>query len=77
MDYTLEKQSVCTASSALDTVVQQLVDVDLTLPDYCPDIQKILKCMMTPKIFTKNISGGQLQIDGTTEARKLCRNRRR
>lgn len=69
MDYTLEKQSVCTASSALDTVVQQLVDVDLTLPDYCPDIQKILKCMMTPKIFTKNISGGQLQIDGTTEVK--------
>ena len=34
----------------LDTVAEQLADVDLTLPDYCPDIEKILKCTLVPKI---------------------------
>ncbi len=67
MDYTLKEHSISTATTLLDTVVQQVVDTDLTLPDYCPDIQKILKCTMKPKIFTKNIMGGQLQVDGTTE----------
>lgn len=48
----------------LDTVAEQLTDVDLTLPDYCPDIEKILKCTLVPKIQNKSLSGGQLQIDG-------------
>ena len=27
--------------TVLDTVAEQLADVDLTLPDYCPDIEKM------------------------------------
>ena len=51
--------------AVLDTVAEQLADVDLTLPDYCPDIEKILKCTLIPKIQTKTLSGGQLQVDGS------------
>lgn len=64
MEFNQEKHSFSTAISVLDTVAEQLADVDLTLPDYCPDIEKILKCTLTPKIQTKTLSGGQLQIEG-------------
>ena len=40
MEFNQENRSFCTPSAVLDTVAEQLADVDLTLPDYCPDIEK-------------------------------------
>lgn len=37
MELNQENRSFCTPSAVLDTVAEQLADVDLTLPDYCPD----------------------------------------
>ena len=64
MEFNQDKHSLKTAVTVLDTVAEQLADVDLTLPDYCPDIDKILKCTLTPKIQSKTLSGGQLQVEG-------------
>lgn len=64
MEFNQDNRSFCTPAAVLDTVAEQLADVDLTLPDYCPDIEKILKCTLVPKIQSKSLSGGQLQIDG-------------
>lgn len=64
MEFNQENRSFCTPAVVLNTVAEQLTDVDLTLPDYCPDIEKILKCTLTPKIQNRTLSGGQLQIDG-------------
>lgn len=64
MEFNQENRSYCTPVAVLDTVAEQLADVDLTLPDYCPDIEKILKCTLTPKIQSRSLSGGQLQVDG-------------
>lgn len=64
MELYQDNRAFNTPLTVLDTVAEQLADVDLTLPDYCPDIEKILKCALTPKIQSKTLSGGQLQIDG-------------
>ena len=64
MELNQESRSFSTPVIVLDTVAEQLADVDLTLPDYCPDIEKILKCTLTPKIQSKSLSGGQLQVEG-------------
>ena len=64
MEFNQDNRSFSTAVTVLDTVAEQLADVDLTLPDYCPDIEKILKCTLTPKIQNKSLSGGQLQVEG-------------
>lgn len=66
MEYNLSKHTISCVNNFLDTVNEQIVDVDITLPDYCPDIEKIYKCNMIPKIYTKKISGGQLVIDGVS-----------
>lgn len=66
MEFNLKKTPVGILTSVLDTVAEQAVDIDFTLPDYCPDIEKILRCKLIPKIYNRNLSGGQLQIDGTT-----------
>lgn len=66
MEFNFKKTPLKIISKALDTVSEQPVDMDFILPDYCPDIEKILRCKMSPKIYNRNISGGQLQVDGTT-----------
>ena len=71
MDYLLKKQTLDIAEDILDTVTQQPVDLDFTLPDYCPDIEKILKCTLLPKIYSRNLSAGQLRVDGASLVRIL------
>ncbi len=64
MELNQDKRSFRTPWVVADTVAEQLADADVTLPDYCPNIEKILKCTLTPKIQTRSLSGGQLQIEG-------------
>lgn len=66
MEINLTKEPVASLFEVLNTVSEQPVDIDFTLPDYCPDIEKILRCRITPKIYNRNISGGQLQIEGNS-----------
>lgn len=66
MEYNLLKTSVGSLVTHLDTVMEQPVDLDFTLPDYCPDIERILRCKITPKIYNRNFSGGQITVDGAT-----------
>lgn len=71
MDYILKNRELNTSEKILDTVSQQPVDLDFILPDYCADIEKILKCSLTPKIYTRNLSGGQLRVEGASLIRVI------
>lgn len=64
MELNSDSRSFRLPVTVLDTVAEQLADADITLPDYCPDIEKILKCSLVPKIQSKSVSGGQLRVDG-------------
>lgn len=71
MDYSLLKKTVSVKEIVFDGCSEQPIDLDLTLPDYCPDILRILKCRVSPKILTKSISGDRLEIEGTAEVKIL------
>lgn len=71
MEFALTKQSIKTCETLLDTVSEQIVDLDLVLPDYCPDIEKILKCTLTAQIYNRNLSGGQLLVEGSAKVSVL------
>lgn len=64
MEYTLEKKSVPVRETVFDGCMEQPIDLDFTLPDYCPGIERILKCSVTPKIHSKALNGDRLTIDG-------------
>ena len=65
MDYSIKKDYLCACETIFDGLVEQPVDLDFSLPDYCPDIQKILKCQICPQISSRNISGDKLYVEGT------------
>ena len=71
MEYHLTKKSINTARCALDTAAEQAVDIDLTLPDYCPDVERILSCTLMPQIYMSNVSGDRLSVEGGANVRIL------
>ncbi len=71
MEYHLTKNTIAQPRYVLDTVCEQAVDIDLTLPDYCPDIERILCCTLIPKIYLANVSGDRLNVEGASCVRIL------
>ena len=71
MDYTLDKNIVTVGNVIYDGCQEQPVDMDINLPDYCPDIQRILKCQIYPKITSRNVSGDSLVLDGAYTVKVL------
>lgn len=49
----------------------QNVDCDITLPDYCTDILRILKCSVEPAIINSKISGDRVSADGSAVVRVI------
>ncbi len=71
MEYKLNRESLPTCETVYDGCVEQPIDLDFSLPDYCPDIQKILKCQVTPLITAQNLVGDRLEVEGVATLRVL------
>ncbi len=65
MEYQLGREAYPVCEPVLETVSEQPVDLDVTLPDYCPDVEKILKCRVRPCVTGKSINGDRLEVDGS------------
>lgn len=61
----LSSPMVCVDEVVFDGQTEQGVELDYVLPDYFPDIFKILSCTLTPQIISYSVSGDmRLNIDG-------------
>lgn len=69
MDYTINKETLAINDTIFDGCMEQPMDLDFSLPDYCHDIQSILKCQIYPEISGRNISGDRLDVEGSA---KVC-----
>ena len=69
MGYDVNKETISVKNLVFDGCQEVPVDLDFSLPDYCPDIQKILKCSVCPKVSSRNISGDRLNIDGNIDVK--------
>ncbi len=58
------KASVFVNDTIFSESTEQAIDIDFTLPDYCPDISKIFKCQAVPRISSKGINGRTVTVDG-------------
>ena len=55
MEYKQRREPIAVNEVICDRCQEQPVDLELTLPDYCPDIQKILKCQICPSVTSASI----------------------
>ena len=44
---------------------EQPIDIEFTLPEYCPDISKIFKCKTATRIASKSLNDKSITIDGS------------
>ncbi|MBQ1554231.1 MAG: DUF3794 domain-containing protein [Clostridia bacterium] len=58
-------ESVFAKEVLLEGNCEQAVDVDFTLPDYCPDIGRLLKCRLEPMITSREVSSDALTVEGS------------
>ena len=68
----ITRAAVYIDESIYDGQAEQGVELDYVLPDYCPDIFKILSCTLSPKVVSYNVSGDcKLNIDGVVYIKVL------
>ncbi len=58
------KSDIYVNETFLKDSMEQAIDVDFNLPDYCPDISKIFKCHAVPRIASKAVNGNTVTLDG-------------
>lgn len=64
MELNLSKQTVSVNEVIYDGVTEQPIECDVLLPDYCPDVQKILRCEVMPCLLSNAVNGDKLTIEG-------------
>lgn len=71
MELNVTRESVRINETVYEGYGEESVESDIRLPDYCPDIARILKTEITPRIQSKRINGEKLMLEGTALIRIL------
>ncbi len=71
MDFKVNRETFTASRTVLDTSVEQSVERDFVLPDYCPDIFRILNCRIIPRITSQSINGGKASFEISVLIRAL------
>ena len=74
MELSMEYQSSNSCAIAFTGTGRQAVATDFTLPDYCSDIERILRCGGAVQLHTISENAGHLHADGEIDLRLLYLN---
>lgn len=74
MDLNIKKQKLSYDELWQEVSAQQSVETDITLPDYCSDIKRILKCAMVPGITNVSVAGENISATGAVSIRLIYLN---
>lgn len=67
MSIELTTRSMGMSENFYDNYVEQAVDCDITLPDYCPDIMRIIRCTINTGITNSKLIGDRATADGNAK----------
>lgn len=71
MSIELTSRSIGLHEIYFDNFAEQSVESDITLPDYCPDIMRIIRCTISPCISNSKLIGDRATADGNAKIRVL------
>ncbi len=71
MEQLLHKQKIAVTELAMDVAEEYAISGDFILPEYCPDVAVVLKCIITPQIHSRRWNGDTFVIDGMAVMRIL------
>ena len=66
MKLDLVKRPAAVITELLDAAAEHPVECDILLPDYCPDIVRVLTCRAETDVTGRSVNGATLTVDGMT-----------
>ncbi|MBQ6569736.1 MAG: DUF3794 domain-containing protein, partial [Clostridia bacterium] len=69
MDCKFESKTVNICEKGFGAAVEQPVDCEIVLPDYCSDMGKILKCQLIPSVLSQSCGEARVLVEGSTLVR--------
>lgn len=71
MERNLRKEPVPVCEALLDTALEYPIECEILLPDYCPDIVRVLTCRAQSDVTDTAVHGSSLTVEGMTTV-TLC-----
>ena len=71
MNFNSERKNIGICENAFETTSELTLEADLNLPDYCPEIQRVLKCCVTPHITSVYNTSGRITASGNAEIKLI------
>lgn len=63
MNFNCETQKLGFCENVFESTAEQSLDADISLPDYCPEIQRILRCSVNANITSVQNSSGRVTAE--------------
>lgn len=63
MDYKTENKNIGLFERVCEASADHALDAELNLPDYCPEIQRIIKCNILSNIISNRIQNGKITVE--------------
>jgi len=64
MELNITRKPIFINEELINETVEQPIECDALIPDYCPDIMRILKCSISPVILSGRVNNKAIMIDG-------------
>ncbi len=71
MDLILDHESFISNEIAFNGSSEQAIELDYILPDYLPDIFRVLKCSIDPRVISHSLNGDKITFDLNVSIRAL------
>lgn len=71
MSFEMKKDKLQTIECAQKMKAEQSIETEISLPDYCAEIKRILKCTLTPGIHSVSRTGDRVSARGTVLIRVI------
>lgn len=71
MTFKPEKKSLNILKELPVVTAQQSIPVEISLPDYCSDIKRILKCVVEPGITSVSVNGENVSVSGSVNIKLI------
>ncbi len=71
MDISLKHEDYCFLKQLKENSLEECVEAELSLPEYMPEILRIIKAVAEPKIISCKLIGERVTVDGACELRMI------
>lgn len=63
MDFKVNRETLSVSETVFDGSSETSVELDYVLPDYYPDIFKLIKCLVTPSVVQSSVNGDKISYE--------------